>query len=105
MAVATNYSNIFKPDYILFILTRNQLSSVVREGTEVGATVMEQGVNLSANFPLSSPFFFTTEICGCPRKLINFAGKPVLKIILYGNGLTQGNSTLEVPSKPLRKIP
>ena len=54
---------------------------------------MEQGVNLLANFPLSSPFFFfTTEICGRPRKLINFAGKPVLKIILYGNGLTQGYS-------------
>ena len=87
------YSNIFKPDYILFILTRNQLSSVVREGTEVGATVMEKGVNLSANFPLSSPFFFTREICGRPRKIINFAGKPVLKIILYGNGLTQGYST------------
>ena len=55
---------------------------------------MEQGVNLLANFPLSSPFFFlTTEICGRPRKHINFAGKPVLKIILYGNGLTQGYST------------
>ena len=25
-----------------FILTRNQLSSVAREGTEAGATVMEQ---------------------------------------------------------------
>ena len=44
---------------------------------------MEQRVNLLANFPLSSPF----------RKHINFAGKPVLKIILYGNGLTQGYST------------
>ena len=54
---------------------------------------MEKGVNLSANFPLSSPFFFTREICGRPRKIINFAGKPVLKIILYGNGLTQGYST------------
>ena len=54
---------------------------------------MEQGVNLLANFPLSSPFFLTTEICGRPRKHINFAGKPVLKIILYGNGLTQGYST------------
>ena len=54
---------------------------------------MEQGVNLLANFPLSSPFFLTTEICGRPRKQINFAGKPVLKIILYGNGLTQGYST------------
>ena len=78
-------------------LTRNQLSSVVREGTEAGATVMEQGVNLLANFPLSSPFFFfTTEICGRPRKQlikINFAGKPVLKIILYRKGLTQGYST------------
>ena len=31
-------------------LTRNQLSSVVREGTEAGATVMEQGVNLLAIF-------------------------------------------------------
>ena len=31
-------------------------------------------------------FFLTTEICGRPRKQlikINFAGKPVLKIILY----------------------
>ena len=55
---------------------------------------MEQGVNLLANFPLSSPFFFlTTEICGRPRKHINFAGKPVLKIILYGNALTQVYST------------
>ena len=44
---------------------------------------MEQAVNLLA----------TTEICGRPRKHINFAGKPVLKIILYGNGLTQGYST------------
>ena len=33
-------------------LVRNQLSSVVREGTEAGVTVMEQGVNLLANFPL-----------------------------------------------------
>ena len=41
-------------------------------------------------------FFFTTEICGRPRKQlikINFAGKPVLKIILYRKGLTQGYST------------
>ena len=60
---------------------------------KAGATVMEQGVNLLANFPLSSPFFLTTEICGRPRKHINFAGKPVRKIILYGNGLTQGYST------------
>ena len=49
------------PDNILLILTRNQLPSVVREGTEAGATVMEQGVNLLANFPVSSPFFLTTE--------------------------------------------
>ena len=28
---------------------------------------MEQGVNLLANFPLSSPFFLTTEIRGRPR--------------------------------------
>ena len=42
-------------------LTRNQLSSVVREGTEAGATVMEQGVNLLANFPLSSPFLFSLQ--------------------------------------------
>ena len=55
--VATKYSNIFKPDYILFILTRNQLSSVEREGTEAGATVMEQGVNLLANFPFVAIFF------------------------------------------------
>ena len=57
---------------------------------------MEQGVNLLANFPLSPPFFLTTEISGRPRKQlvkINFAGKPVLKIILYGNRLTQGYST------------
>ena len=54
---------------------------------------MEQGVNLLANFPLSSPFFLSTEICGRPRKHINFAGKPVLKIILYGNALTQVYST------------
>ena len=56
---------------------------------------MEQGVNLLANFPLSWPFFFflTKEICGRPRKHINFSGKPVLKIILNGNGLTQGYST------------
>ena len=54
--------------------------------------MMEQGVNLLADFPLSSPFFLTTEICGRPRKHINFAGKSVLKIILYGNGLTQGYS-------------
>ena len=40
--VATKYSNIFKRDYILFILTRNQLSSVVREGTEAGATVINK---------------------------------------------------------------
>ena len=51
--------------------------------------VMEQGVNLLANFPNSSPFFLTTEICGRPRKNNNF----VLKIILYGNVLTQGYST------------
>ena len=44
---------------------------------------MEQGVNLLANFPLSSPFFLTTEICGRPRKHINFARKPLLKTILY----------------------
>ena len=30
LCVATKYSNIFKPDYILLILTRNQLSWVVR---------------------------------------------------------------------------
>ena len=53
---------------------------------------MKEGVNLSANFPLSSPFFLTTEICGRPRKHIYFAGKSVLKIILYGNGLIQGYS-------------
>ena len=79
--------------YILLILTRNQLPSVLREGTEAGAVVMEQGVNLLGSFPLSSPFFITTEICGRPRKHINFSGKPVLKIILYGNGLTEGYST------------
>ena len=61
---------------------------------EAGATVMEQRENLLANFPLPSPFFFlTTEICGRPRKHINFAGKPILKIILNGNGLTQGYRT------------
>ena len=60
---------------------------------KAGATVMEQGVNLLANFPLSSPFFLAKVICGRPRKHINFAGKPVRKIILYGNGLTQGYST------------
>ena len=55
---------------------------------------MEQGVNLLANFPLSWPFFsLTREICGRPRKHINFAGKPVLKIILFGNGWTQGYVT------------
>ena len=59
--VATKYSNIFKPDYMLFIFTRNQLSSVVKEGTEAGATVMEQGVTLLAKFPLSSPFFFSLQ--------------------------------------------
>ena len=56
-AVVAKYSNIFKPDYILFILIRNQLSSVVTEGTEAGATVMEQGVNLLANFPFVAIFF------------------------------------------------
>ena len=58
--------------------------------------VMEQGVNLLANFPLSSTFFLTTERCRRPRKQlikINFTGKPVLKIILYQKGLTQGYST------------
>ena len=35
---------------MLFILTRNQLSSVVREGREAGATVMEQGVNFRSHF-------------------------------------------------------
>ena len=132
-----------------FISTRNQLPSIVREGTEAGATVMEQGVNLLANrafsltwpasmliywnkrkflhkkrvqlpqdylgtptwppfhcfgtpiwppwrhvktlyFPLPSPFF---SHYGNMREHINFVGKPVLKIILYGNGLTQGYST------------
>ena len=56
---------------------------------------MEQGVNLLANFPRRH-FFLSTEICERPRKQltkINFAGKPVLTIILYGNGLTQGYST------------
>ena len=40
-----------------FISTRNQLPSIVREGTEAGATVMEQGVNLLANraFSLTWP--------------------------------------------------
>ena len=47
-----------KPDYILLIVTRNQLPSIVSEGTEAEATVMEQGVNLLANFPLPSPLFF-----------------------------------------------
>ena len=48
------------------MLTRNQLPSIVGERTEAEATVMEQGVNLLANFPLPSPFIFflTTEICG-----------------------------------------
>ena len=63
---------------------------------------MEQGVNLLANFPLSSPFFFlTTELRGRPRKHINFAAKPVLKIIVYGNGLTQGPAHMEAPSNGL----
>ena len=63
---------------------------------------MEQGVNLLANFPLSSPFFFlTTEIRERPRKHINFAAKPVLKIIVYGNGLTQGPAHMEAPSNGL----
>ena len=57
---------------------------------------MEQGVNLLAYFPLSSPFFSHYRKCGRPRKQlikINFAGKPVIKIILYRKGLTQGYST------------
>ena len=73
--VATKYSNLLKPDYILLILTRNQLSSVVREGTEAGATVMEQGVNLSANFPLSSPFFSHYGNVRTSSKTHYFCGK------------------------------
>ena len=33
-------------------------------------------------------FFLTKERRGRPRKHINFAGKPVPKTFLYGNGLT-----------------
>lgn len=40
------------------MLTWNQLSSIVSERKEAEATVMEQGVNLLANFPLPSPFIF-----------------------------------------------
>ena len=69
--VATKYNNIFKPDYVLFILTRNQLPSVVREGTEAGATVMEQGLKLLANFPLSSPFFSHYRNMRTSSKTIN----------------------------------
>ena len=54
---------------------------------------MEQGVNLLANFPLSSPFFSHYRNMRTSSKTINFAGKPVLKIILYRKGLTQGYST------------
>ena len=72
---------------MLFILTRNQLSSVVREGMKAGATVMEQGVNLLANFPLSSPFFFSPQkYADVLENTLISRGKPVLKIILYGNG-------------------
>ena len=55
---------------------------------------MEQGVNLLANFPLSSPFFFSLQkYADVLENTLVFAGKPVLKILLYGNGLTQGYST------------
>ena len=50
--VATWYRNLFKSDYKLLILTQNQLSSVVSEGTEAGATVMDEGIYLLANFSL-----------------------------------------------------
>ena len=65
-----------KPDCILLMLTRNQASpSIVSERTEAEATVMEQGVNLLANFPLPSPFifFWLRKFCGnflkycCPK--------------------------------------
>ena len=54
---------------------------------------MEQGVNLLANFPLSSPFFSHSGNMRTSSKHINFEGKPVLKIILYGNESTQVYST------------
>ena len=70
---------LFKPDYILFILTRNQLSWVVREGTEAGATVMEQGVNLLAYFPLSSPFFSHYRNMRTSSRTHQFRGKACSK--------------------------
>ena len=57
-ALQQNIAIFSKPDYILLILTRNQLPSIVSEGTKTEATVMELGVNTLANFPLPSPFFF-----------------------------------------------
>ena len=77
--VATKYSNLFKPGYILLILKRNQLPSVVREGTEAGAAVMEQGVNLLASFPLSSPFFYHYGNMRTSSKTHKFRGKTCSK--------------------------
>ena len=78
---------------LFHLKTGNQFPSVVKAGTD-----KENGdgtrSKLVGQFPSSAAIFFSTsEICGRPRKHIIFAGKPVLKIILYGNGLTQGYST------------
>ena len=49
---------------------------------------------LVGQFPSSDAIFFlTTAICGRSWKHCIFAGKPVLKIILYRKGLTKGYST------------
>ena len=100
--VATKYSNLLKPDYILLILTRNQLSSVVRERTEAGATVMEQGVNLLTNFPLSSPFFSHYGNMRTSSKTHYFLRESLfLKWFFTGMGRLKGTAHMEAPSNRL----
>ena len=82
------------PDYILFISTRNQLSSVVSEGTELGATV--------ANFPLSSPFFPQYRNMRTSSKIHLFRWKACSK----NNSLrewvdSKGTAHMEAPSNRL----
>ena len=47
------------------------VSILALRGQEAGATVMEQGVNLLANFPLSSPFFSHYRNMRTSSKTIN----------------------------------
>ena len=78
-ALQQNIAIFSKPDYILLILTRNQLPSIVSEGTETEGHGDGTRSKHVGQFPSSlAIFFLTTAICG---NLLSIA-------VLPGNGET-----------------